>query len=95
MQVEFFQQVSSALSVERLSSYGRQDSADQETILARYLWNLAVCESLYSSVQLCEVIRWSNRDLLEFARTLDRFTMVHSADIEPWKEKIRRNWPAI
>jgi hypothetical protein len=55
MQVEFFQRISESLSVERLSSYGRLDAATPETILARYLWNLAICESLYSPVQLCEV----------------------------------------
>ena len=55
MQVKFFNQVSNSLSVERLSSYGKLDTVTPETILSRYLWNLSVCESLYSPVQLCEV----------------------------------------
>lgn len=55
MQVEFFNRVASSLSAERLSSYCERDGADECTTLARYLWNLAVCESLYSPIQLCEV----------------------------------------
>jgi|GEM_PF-3516013 hypothetical protein len=119
MQVEFFQRISESLSVERLSSYGRLDAATPETILARYLWNLAICESLYSPVQLCEVslrnqifhhervihwkdlkakhtlmlevIRWSSNELHELAYNLDRFTEIHSAGIEPWKDQIQHH----
>jgi hypothetical protein len=55
MQDDFFEHLASSLSVERLSSYRARDGADECTTLARYLWNLAVCESLYSPIQLCEV----------------------------------------
>jgi hypothetical protein len=55
MQDGFFNKIAESLSVERLGSYGQRDQADQCTILARYLWNMAVCESLYSPLQLCEV----------------------------------------
>ncbi len=54
MQDGFYEKVSNALSVERLGAYG-QDGADQCTVLARYLWNMALCETLYSSLQLCEI----------------------------------------
>ena len=33
----------------------RQDGADEITTLARYLWNIAVCESLYSPLQMVEI----------------------------------------
>ncbi len=55
MQDVFFNKISGELSVERLQSYGTRDHAGACTILARYLWNMAVCESLYAPLQLCEV----------------------------------------
>ncbi len=54
VQAAFFQRVASALSIERLESYGADD-ANPTVTLARYLLNLALCESLYSPLQLCEV----------------------------------------
>jgi len=42
------------LAEERLASYGG-DGADAPTQLARYLWNMALCESLYSPLQLAEI----------------------------------------
>jgi len=50
----FYTSVSRALSVERLESFGG-DGARPTVTLARYLLNLALCESLYSPLQLCEV----------------------------------------
>jgi len=55
MQEDFFNRISGTLSVERLAAYGSQDHADECTILSRYLWNMSVCESLYSPLQICEV----------------------------------------
>jgi hypothetical protein len=43
--------------------------------------------------RLIEVIGWINPELHEMAEALDRFTMIHSARIEPWKEKIQQHWP--
>ena len=54
MQTSFFQQIASSLSVERLDSYATDHPGPCIT-LARYLWNMALCESLYSPLQLCEV----------------------------------------
>ena len=54
VQAAFFQQVAGALSVERLESYGA-DEVSPTVTLARYLLNMALCESLYSPLQLCEV----------------------------------------
>ncbi len=55
MQGDFFNKISESLSMERLESYGTRDHANGCTILARYLWNMSVCESLYSPLQLCEI----------------------------------------
>ena len=54
IQGEFFTHVRKALSVERIEAYGN-DGATHTITLARYLLNLALCESLYSPLQLCEV----------------------------------------
>lgn len=43
-----------ALSVERLEVYG-SNIDDDRLRLARYLLNLALCESLYSPLQFCEI----------------------------------------
>jgi len=43
-----------ALSVERLEVYG-SPTEDQRLRLARYLLNMALCESLYSPLQFCEI----------------------------------------
>jgi CRISPR-associated endonuclease Cas1 len=50
----FFQQVESILSPERLDAY-RQDGAAPAITLARYLWNMALCEALYSPLQIAEI----------------------------------------
>ncbi len=42
---------------------------------------------------MIEVIGWISPELREMAEALDRFTMIHSAGIEPWKEKIQQHWP--
>ena len=42
------------LAPERLDAY-RQDGAPPVTTLARYLWNMALCESLYSPLQMAEI----------------------------------------
>jgi hypothetical protein len=55
---EFFQHIEQGLSTERLGAYAvnRSDAApDARATLARYLLNMALCESLYSPLQLCEI----------------------------------------
>lgn len=54
MQAHFQTSIKIALSTERLEAYGADQPAP-EVIRARYLWNMALCESLYSPLQLCEV----------------------------------------
>jgi len=43
----FFQQMETILAPERLEAY-RQDGSAPATTLARYLLNMALCETLYS-----------------------------------------------
>jgi hypothetical protein len=54
MNPDFFGKIQPALAVERLDAY-RQDQADPPVALARYLWNMALCESLYSPLQMVEI----------------------------------------
>lgn len=54
IQATFFSHVQRAFSVERLDAYG-DTSVPPSVVLGRYLLNMALCESLYSPLQLCEV----------------------------------------
>jgi len=54
MQRKYYDRVESILSVDRLSVYG-QDSPGTDVVMARYLWNMAISEALYSCLQMCEV----------------------------------------
>ena len=54
MNLKFFDNLQLALASERLDVY-RQDGAEPLITLARYLWNMAVCESLYSPLQMAEI----------------------------------------
>lgn len=54
MQGLSYKLITESLSPERLSPYAH-DGVDQEVALARYLWNVALSEALYSSLQFCEV----------------------------------------
>jgi hypothetical protein len=58
MNPTFFGEIEQGLSSERLSAYAvAQGGAapDPCATLARYLLNMALCESLYSPLQLCEI----------------------------------------
>jgi len=50
----FFQGIEAILDAERLDVY-RRDGAPPVTTLARYFWNMALCESLYSPLQMAEI----------------------------------------
>lgn len=47
-------QIIQTLAPERLGAYGKENDAPQ-LILARYLLNMAICESLYSPLQMAEI----------------------------------------
>ena len=54
MDSKFFDSLQIALASERLDAY-RQDGANSLITLARYLRNMALCESLYSPLQMAEI----------------------------------------
>jgi hypothetical protein len=54
MNPAIFQQLEAILAPARLDAY-RQDGAAPATTLARYLLNMALCETLYSPLQFAEV----------------------------------------
>jgi hypothetical protein len=43
------------VSAQRIGSYRRGTAGDDEEVLARYLWNIALCEALYPSLHFLEV----------------------------------------
>ncbi len=94
MNPAFFQQIETILATERLDAY-RQDGVTQVVTLARYLWNMALCEALYSPLHtaILEVIGWITPELRQMALALDRFTTIRQQGLNPWIEKIRQHWP--
>ncbi len=54
MQDNYWQKLEQCLSVDRLGVYGL-DAPGHRIITARYLWNIAVSESMYAPLQLLEV----------------------------------------
>lgn len=58
MQLMFLKQVEAHVSAERLQAYAAssdQEQPDPRVTLARYMLNMALCESLYPALQNCEV----------------------------------------
>ncbi len=55
MNSDFFEKFEHAIAAERLDAYRHGDNANPLTATARYLWNIALCESLYSPLQMIEV----------------------------------------
>ena len=54
MQIEFYSKIKAVLSETRLASYG-QDDAKEVIILSRYLFNSALSQALYPSLQSIEI----------------------------------------
>ena len=52
--MNFFQRLERSLSAPRLDSYRKLGGGDCGA-LCRYLWNIALCEALYPSLQILEV----------------------------------------
>ena len=55
---EFFEQFQQALSPARIAAYKgepAQGLTEESLAMARYLLNMALCESLYASLHLCEI----------------------------------------
>ncbi len=104
LQEQFYAAVRRGLSVERLESYAA-DGASTTVTMARYLLNLALCESLYSPLQLCEVaLRNSlHQHLTHLCRREDWFAAQSEFPLTAWaqgevakaKEKISRTARSI
>ena len=54
MNTRFYSEIEISFTSSRLFVY-KQDGADNLTCLARYLYNIEVCKSLYSSLNIFEV----------------------------------------
>lgn len=89
----FIDLVASCLSVERLESYGT-DGATPTIALARYLLNLALCESLYSPLQLCEVaLRNQLHGYLTHFMGREDWFQAPGFSPAPWVAKLQHHWP--
>lgn len=54
MDIDYFKRIEKIIAIERLNAY-RQDGADEVNVFSHYLWNMALCESLYSPLQMAEI----------------------------------------
>ena len=96
IQDEFYKKIKLALSVEKLENYGKKDNADDLLVFARYLHNIALCEALYSPLQLIEVaLRNSISQSLKakygddfFDKT--PFSTLQEEDLDEAKKKLKR-----
>jgi hypothetical protein len=83
----FFERLEAVLAVERLDAF-RQGEATAIVTLSRYLWNMSLCESLYSPLQMAEV---ALRNSIHTALT-DQYSREdwyeESGVMLPWQEKL-------
>lgn len=85
MNLRFYDQVVKHLNVERLDAY-RQDDVDHTTALARYLLNIAICDSLYAPLQMVEVtLRNALHESLSIKANTD--TWYDSLPLPQWQAK--------
>ena len=54
MQESLYDAMGCGVSLDRLDAYRRND--DDRSVITRYLWNAALCESLYPSLQSVEIV---------------------------------------
>ena len=80
MEEKFYEGFSAEITKERLSVY-RADGCDDETALARYLYNIKLCKSFYSSLNMFEIAFRNSVDraLQDFTGTSDWFEKVRLA----------------
>ena len=55
MDKRFYSEIENSFTTSRLSVY-KQDGADDLTCIARYLYNIEVCKSLYSSLNILKLL---------------------------------------
>lgn len=102
MKMIIFRKIQEALTEDRLRPYG-QCNANLRLVLARYLWNIAICESLYTPLHLAEVsLRNSiNTNLTEQFSRPDWYEDIHL--LAPWqieqltlaKQRIQKNGKSV
>lgn len=96
MNNETYSNIINAISEERIAVY-RADGADNNTALARYIYNIELCKSLYPLIHIFEVALRNSMDnaLISFYNTKDWNTIIpllpaESAMISDAKLKIER-----
>ncbi len=95
MNYTFFKQLENHLSAERLDAY-REDGADEITCLARYLLNMALCEALYSPLQMAEIsLRNALHESLTARTRTDWFNVIslpqwQADQVQEAKRKLRK-----
>lgn len=82
MQVDYWKKLENCLSSDRLQAYGG-DGASHREITARYLWNIALSESLYAPLHLLEVALRNAIDRTMFAETGSQ-TWYDTVTLTPW-----------
>lgn len=96
MEEKFYEGFSAEITKERLSVY-RADGCDDETALARYLYNIKLCKSFYTSLNMFEIAFRNSVDraLQDFTGASDWFGKLRLArectkKIDAAKEKIQK-----
>jgi len=82
MQGQYWKKLETCLSPDRLAAFGH-DNPGHRTIAARYLWNIALCESLYAPIHLLEV---GLRNAIDRAMTAETGVSdwYDSVTLRPW-----------
>lgn len=101
MKEKFYKSFSAEITKERLSVY-KADGCDDETALARYLYNIKLCKSFYTSLNMFEIAFRNSVDraLQNFTGTSDWFEKLSLArecieNINAAKKKIQKRKKSI
>lgn len=101
MNKKFYIEIENIFTQNRLSVY-RQDGCDDETALSRYLFNIAVCKSLYSTLHIFEIVLRNSIDktLINFSKVQNWYDVLplnatSQLKIDEAKRKITKKGKAI
>lgn len=91
MNTNFYNKLEETFSRNRLSAY-RQDGADDETCIARYLFNIEICKSLYPILHIFEITFRNSIDKALVSHTgVQTWYDVLSLDITEAKAKLKKH----